>query len=363
MSRLNNRAKPRQPRSAETPHESAKAAGLRYVNDSLPGVRRMRAGRGFRYVNDQGKPLRGESEIQRIKSLAIPPAWTDVWICPVDRGHLQATGRDARGRKQFLYHARWREVRDATKFDRLAAFGQALPRLRAQVEEHLSLPGLPREKVLAALVRLLETTFIRVGNEEYARHNGSVGLTTMQDRHLEVAGAELRFEFHGKGRIWHTITLRDRRLATIMKRCQELPGQDLFQYHDDGGQTRSIGSADVNQYLREITGQDFTAKDFRTWAGSCLAMAALSELPIVRSHAQAKRSVNQVIEQVAQRLGNTKTVCRKCYIHPAIIESHLDGTLVPTRGRVDRQRATQSPAGLSTEETSLLAFLEERISI
>ncbi len=343
------------------PIESAREAGLRYVSDDRPGIRRVRRGNGFRYVQPDGQPVRDRDTLRRIRSLAIPPAWTDVWICLLANGHLQATGHDARGRKQYRYHPRWRAVRDETKYDRLIAFGQALPRIRARVEQDLAQPGLPRSKVLATVVRLLETTLIRVGNEEYARTNGSFGLTTLRNRHVSVEGESVRFSFRGKSGIRHTIRVDDRRLARIVQRCQDLPGQELFQYLDDDGTPRDIDSADVNAYLHEIAGQEFTAKDFRTWAGTVLAARALQEFESFDSQTQAKRNIVAAIESVSKRLGNTKAVCRKCYVHPAVLNAYLDGSLLETlRQRVEKEIAG-SLAELPPEEAAVLAFLQARL--
>ncbi len=343
------------------PVASARAAGLRYVRDDRPGIRRVRSGKGFRYVDPDGVPIRDPDTRARIRSLAIPPAWTDIWICPQAHGHLQATGRDARGRKQYRYHPRWRTVRDETKYDRLIAFGQALPKLRARVDVDLALPGLPRRKVLATVVRLLETTLIRVGNEEYARSNGSVGLTTMRDRHVKVDGGTVTFAFRGKSGVRHRIDLQDRRLARIVRRCRDLPGDELFQYVDEQGVQHSVDSGDVNDYLRETAGEEFTAKDFRTWAGTVLAAKALQEFAAFDSQAQARRNVLTAIESVARRLGNTRTVCRNCYVHPAVLYAYLDGSLV----RSLRQRVEQELTGelhdLEPEEAAVLAFLQERL--
>ncbi len=342
--------------------ESAKAVGLRYVYDESPGIRRVRSGKGFRYVGPDGKAIRDPEVLRRIRSLVIPPAWTDVWICPSANGHLQATGRDARGRKQYRYHPRWREVRDETKYDKVIAFAEALPRIRARTERDLALPGLPREKVLATVVRLLEATLIRVGNDEYARQNHSFGLTTMQDRHVTINGAAVRFQFRGKSGIRHAIDLHDRRLARIIQRCQDVPGEELFQYLDDDGQPHDIGSADVNEYLRAISGQDFTAKDFRTWAGTVLAARALQEVAAFDSKAQAKRNIVQAIESVAKRLGNTRTVCRKCYVHPAVIDSYLDGSLLEMLRARAAEEMSRSLEDLQPEEAAVLAFLQERLA-
>jgi DNA topoisomerase-1 len=315
------------------PVDSAKAAGLRYVSDDSPGIDRRRSGQAFRYFHPGGGVVRDRATLARIRSLAIPPAWEEVWICPRDDGHLQATGRDARRRKQYRYHRRWHEVRDETKYSRMIAFAKALPRIRRRVDRDLALPGLPREKVLAAVVRLLEATRIRVGNEEYARRNDSFGLTTLRERQVQVRGGKLKFSFRGKSGVQHDIQLSDRRLAAIVRRMQDLPGEELFQYVDEGGETRRIESADVNAYLKDIAAEDFTSKDFRTWAGTVLAAQALLALLPFESLTEAKRNVVQAIEAVAKQLGNTKAVCRKCYVHPAIIDSYLEGKLFETMRR------------------------------
>jgi DNA topoisomerase I len=308
------------------PPDSAKVAGLRYVCDSrTPGIRRIGRNNRFRYVDANGRSVADAAVLKRIKALAIPPAWTSVWICTDPVGHLQATGRDARGRKQYRYHPRWRDVRDEVKYGNLIAFAHALPRIRQRTTAHLKKSGLPREKVLAAVVQLLEKTFIRIGNEEYAKQNGSVGLTTMRDQHAKISGSTVRFEFRGKSGIQHTVDLHDQRLARIVKACRELPGYELFQYMDEQGTRQVIDSADVNTYLREISGEDFTAKDFRTWAGTILAAEAVAAAGRFSSIAHAKRTIARAVEAVAKRLGNTKAVCRKSYIHPAIFEAYLDG--------------------------------------
>jgi len=343
------------------PVESASAAGLRYVSDESPGIRRRRAGRSFTYLDAEGRPLRDPQALGRIRSLAIPPAWTDVWICPSPLGHLQATGRDQKGRKQYRYHRRWREVRDETKFSRMIAFARALPRIRGAVERRLKQPGLSREKVLALVVRLLELTLIRVGNEEYTKQNGSFGLTTLRDRHVEVRGGKAAFRFRGKAGKAHRIELSDRRLAQLIKRCQDLPGQELFQYEDEKGQPHAISSEDVNEYLRQVSGQDFTAKDFRTWAATVLAAWMLQELEPFRSARQAKQNVVRAVERVAERLGNTPAVCRKCYVHPAVIESYLEGSLVATlRQKVEREM--RDLAGLPSEEATVVRLLSRRLA-
>ncbi len=334
----------------------AQAVHLRYVSDSLPGIRRERAGHGFRFVGVRGRPVRDAETLARIHGLVIPPAWTDVWICPFANGHLQATGRDARGRKQYRYHPRWREVRDEEKYGRMLAFGAALPRMRRRVRRDLKLPGLPRNKVLAIVVFLLENTLIRVGNEEYTRANGSYGLTTLHDQHAEVRGATIRFHFRGKSGKMRRVELTDKRLARLVKRCRELPGQELFQYLDDEGEPHAINSTDVNDYLREISGEDFTAKDFRTWAGTILAATTLIQIgPSPSAHAGKQRTV-AAVKFVAECLGNTVAVCRKCYIHPQVLESYQAGTL----GKLFRSRAkgSRNTSGLRASELGLLSFLK-----
>jgi len=313
------------------------------------------------YLDPDGAVIRDVDVLGRIKSLAIPPAWRDVWICPSAHGHVQATGVDAKGRKQYRYHPRWREVRDETKYDRMLVFARVLPKIRRRVERDLARPGLPRAKILATVVRLLETTLIRVGNEEYARQNDSFGLTTMRDRHVNVSGATLTFEFRGKSGIAHAIDLTDRRLAKIVKQSQDLPGYELFQYIDDRGARHSIDASDVNAYLKEISGEEFTAKDFRTWAGTVLAAQALQEFQAFDSKAQAKRNVVQAIESVAKRLGNTKAVCRKCYIHPAVIDLYMDGSLLQTLARRVKKELTRSLQDLPAEEAAVLALLQQRL--
>jgi DNA topoisomerase I len=313
---------------AVAPADAAEEAGLRYVNDDRPGYRRRARGKKLEYLDTDGKLIRDEQRLLRIKRLAIPPAWRDVWICPAPNGHIQATGRDARGRKQYRYHDRWREVRDENKFERLADFAKALPTIRRRVAKDLKLPGLPREKVLATIVQLLERTFIRVGNEEYARENKSFGLTTIKNRHVKVKGAQLRFRFRGKSGREHEVDITDRRIAKIVSKCQDLPGQHLFQYVEQDGQVRDVTSQNVNDYLREITGEDFTAKDFRTWAGTLLAALALNVQGKFESNKQAKANVKTAICTVAELLGNTPAICRKCYVHPAIVETYLSGRQV-----------------------------------
>jgi DNA topoisomerase I len=344
------------------PIEAAKAAGLRYVSDTAPGIWRKRAGKNFSFVGVDGQPVHDPDQLRRIKALAIPPAWSHVWICPHPNGHIQATGRDARGRKQYRYHVRWREVRDATKYHRMIAFGEILPNLRDRVERDMALPGLPREKVLATVVRLLEATLIRVGNEEYAKNNKSFGLTTMRDQHVAISGSTIQFRFRGKSGKTHTIDVSDRRLAKIVRRCRDIPGYDLFQYVDEHGRHQDVKSEDVNAYLREITGQDFTAKDFRTWAGTVLASLALQEFEAFDSQTQAKKNVVRAIEEVAERLGNTPSICRKCYVHPTIIDSYLEGTLLDALQERVKQEINGSLRRLRPEEAAVLALLQGRLA-
>ena len=343
------------------PVASARAAGLRYAYDDKPGIRRVRRGRAFGYVDARGKPVKS-SDLKRIRSLVIPPAWTAVWICPDPQGHLQATGRDARGRKQYRYHPKWREVRDDTKYGRLIQFGRALPAIRRRTDADLRRAGLPREKVLAAVVKLLEKTFIRVGNDEYARTNRSFGLTTMRDGHVKVSGSKVKFIFRGKSGVEHDLKLDDRRLAKIVKQCRDLPGQELFQYRNERGDVVDIGSADVNGYLQEVTGEDFTSKDFRTWAGTVLAAALLRDYEAVDSEARAKKNIVSAIEQVAKRLGNTRAVCRKYYIHPALVEAYLMGHTVPQPPALSKKaKRTQPGAALRRDEVLVLQFLQEKV--
>ena len=341
---------------------SAKSIGLRYVSSDVPGIRREKNGDGFRYLDSSGRVLRDRDELNRIKSLAIPPAWTEVWICAHANGHLQATGRDAKRRKQHRYHPHWREVRDETKYFRILEFAKALPAIRQRVEADLALPGLRREKVLALVVHLLEVSLIRVGNEEYARENNSFGLTTMKDKHVDVRGATLRFRFRGKSGKTHEVTLEDKRLARLVKNCQDIPGQELFQYLDENGEVRDITSGDVNNYLREISGQDFSAKDFRTWAGTVLAATAFKELEQFETKAQAKKNIVRVVEQVAKRLGNTPAVCRKCYVHPAIFDAYLQGSMIQTVRQRARTQLNGSWKKFPPEEALVLKILERRLA-
>ncbi|HWE92840.1 MAG TPA: hypothetical protein VG269_02595 [Tepidisphaeraceae bacterium] len=342
------------------PVEAARAVGLRYSTDASPGITRRRRGDGFVYLDPQGKPVRERETLARIKALVIPPAWENVWICPSSSGHIQAVGRDDRGRKQYRYHDKFRAVRDETKYARMMEFVRALPAIRRRVARDLRTKGLPREKVLAAVVRLLETTLIRVGNEEYAETNRHYGLTTLHNNHADVHGSKISFHFRGKSGVKRAVDLTDPRIARIVRKCQELPGEELFGYVDEEGNPRDVSSTDVNDYLREITGQEFTAKDFRTWAGTVLAATALKELQQFDSQAQAKKNLVQAIEHVASRLGNTRAVCRKCYIHPAILESYLDGELSATLSR--RATAMEKRLGrLPPEEAAVLVLLHRRL--
>jgi len=344
------------------PKDAAEAAGLRYVSDARPGIRRKKTGTGFTYNRADGSKLTEQDVLKRIKALAIPPAWTDVWICPFADGHVQATGRDAKGRKQYRYHARFREVRESTKYEHVVAFADALPSIREKVQEHMSLRGLPREKVLATVVHLLETTLIRVGNDDYAKQNNSFGLTTLKNRHVAVDGNEVRFRFTGKsGKQW-SLRVRDRRVAKIIKACQDLPGQELLQYIDEAGSCQDLTSTDVNEYLKEITGKDITAKDFRTWAGTVLAAMALNELEGFDSAAQAKRNLRAAIERVAGKLGNTPTICRKCYVHPEVLNCYMDGKLVLELKSKAESELRGDVQSLTPEEAAVLALLRGRLA-
>jgi DNA topoisomerase I len=339
------------------PKESAELVGLKYVSDDQPGRRRKKSGKGFIYVNPDGTSLRVKPVLQRIRSIVIPPAWTDVWICSSVNGHIQAIGRDAKGRKQYRYHPAFRELRESSKYEHMMAFADALPDIRAKVRAHMALRGLPREKVLATVIHLLETTLIRVGNDEYERQNSSYGLTTLKNRHVAVKGAELRFQFKGKGGKKWSLAIRDRRVAKVIRACQELPGQELLQYVDEEGEYRDVSSADVNAYLREISGAEFTAKDFRTWAGTVLAALALKEIETFDSAAKAKKNIRLAIEKVASRLGNTPTICRKCYVHPALINSYLEGSLVLEIKAQAESELRSEVTGLAPEEAAVLASL------
>ena len=343
------------------PKAAARAAKLRYVNDSKPGITRERVGDGWRFLKPGGTVVTDEDDVARIKKLAIPPAYTDVWICPDPRGHLQAVGRDARGRKQYRYHARWREVRDEAKYSKMLVFGRVLPTIRAQVQKDMGLPGLPKRKVVAAIVALLEKTMMRIGNEEYAKTNKSFGLTTLRDRHAKIKGGHVEFDFRGKHGVEHHIDLADKRLAKVVQRCRDIPGQDLFQYLDQDGQRHTVGSDDVNEYLHEVSGEEVTAKDFRTWAATKLAAAALTEFEAFDSEARAKKNVVQAVEHVAQRLGNTPAICRKCYIHPAVFEGYLNGSLLEGLKVQADAVLDGDTQGLTADEVAITAYLSKRL--
>lgn len=350
------------PPSIVDPQNAAESVGLRYVSDDQPGIRRQKRGKGFRYLSSDDKVVTDSRTIDRIRKLAIPPAWSDVWISKDTRGHIQATGRDAKGRKQYRYHARFREVRDSTKYDHMLDFAVALPAIRARIDEDMRRRGLPREKVLATIIHLLESTMIRVGNADYAKQNKSYGLTTLKNRHVKVEGAELRFQFRGKsGKVWR-LNFKDRRVARIVKKSQDLPGQHLFQYIDDDGLQREVTSGDINAYLKEISGREITAKDFRTWNGTVLAALALAEYEKVDSQAAAKRNIRSAIEAVAARLGNTPTICRKCYIHPEILDSYLNQSLTSEALIRVEAELRGEVAKLRPEEAVVLAFLQRRLS-
>jgi len=342
--------------------EAAEDAGLCYVSDDQPGYTRKAKGDGFEYFDAAGKPIKDEPRILRINRLAVPPAYKDVWICPSPNGHLQATGRDARGRKQYRYHERWREARDETKYSRMLPFATALPKMRRRIEADLGLPGLPRNKVLATVLSILQRTFIRIGNEEYARDNKSFGLTTMRNRHVDVKGATLRFSFRGKSGVSHEVDVDDRRLAKIVRKMEDLPGQEIFAYVDEEGVARDVKSQDVNDYLREISGDDFTAKDFRTWAGTVLAAVALHALEQAETEAAAKKNVKAAITVVSKILGNTPAVCRKCYVHPEVLEAYLTGS--PIEGLKQRTEAQREEKleYLRSEEAAVMSFLETRLT-
>ncbi len=341
--------------------DAARDAGLRYSSDASPGLSRHRAGRGFSYREPDGRRVGDTETLRRIKALAIPPAWTDVWICRWPNGHLQAVGRDARGRKQYRYHQRWRTRRDTDKFDRMLAFAGALPAIRKRCDRDLGKSGLPREKVLAAVVRLLELTLIRVGNDEYARLNKSFGLTTLRTRHARIEGTAIRFRFRGKSGQSHQVDLRDRRLANVVRRCQDLPGQELFQYIDETDEVQDVASEDVNDYLREAAGGDFTAKDFRTWAGTVLAYRALRALQPGDDEREAKQNVVEAMRQTAGALGNTPAVARRSYVHPAVLEAYLDGAIAGALVEVAEEQVTPPPATTPKEEAAVAKLLRQRL--
>lgn len=342
---------------------TAKMAKLRYVTDTRPGITRKPKKEGFSYIDPDGKSIQDKAILARLKKLAIPPAWTDVWICPWENGHIQVTGRDAKSRKQYRYHPRWRQVRDEVKYERMLHFGNALPLIRKRIDEALKLHGLPREKILATVVHLLEATMMRIGNEEYARENKSFGLTTLRNRHVRIDGTEVEFQFRGKSGVRHSIMVDDPRLARIIKQSRDLPGQELFQYIDEDGQLQSVDSADVNDYLREITGEDYTAKDFRTWSGTMMAAFALQEFQKFDSEAQARKNIVRAIESVAEKLGNTPSICRKCYVHPAIIDSYMDGTILHALQQRTREELVKDIHALKPEEAAVVALLLKRLQI
>ncbi len=346
------------PTEHEDPVVSAREAGLRYVTDANPGIRRRRRGDVFEYLTPDGTLITDEREIERIKHIGIPPAWTDVWISPTARGHIQATGRDAKGRKQYRYHPRWREVRDENKYHRMVDFGESLPGIRERTAHDLALPGLPREKVLATIVQLLDTTLVRIGNEEYARENESFGLTTLREDHVEVEGATVHFDFKGKSGKEHVIDVKNRKLASIVRRLHELPGQEVFQYVDAHGTRHAIQSEDVNEYLREITGHDFTAKDFRTWGGTVIAARELTTLGVFESVTQGKKNVTQAIKTAAEHLGNTPAICKKSYVNPQLLEAYLEGTLLRAMLDLARQTIPETWQKLHPDEIEVLAFLK-----
>jgi DNA topoisomerase-1 len=341
------------------PTESAQEAGLRYVSDCGPCIQRIRRGKSFRYLGPDGKSVRDGKHLERIRTLAIPPAWENVWICPSANGHLQAVGWDARGRKQYRYHPKYREVRDKAKFSRMLAFGAALALIRRRVAEDLARRGLPKEKVLATVVRLLETTFIRVGNDEYARENESFGLTTLRNRHVRIEGARLMFRFRGKSRQEHAVELTDRRLARIVRECQELPGYELFEYVNEAGEVCRLDSADVNEYIREIAGDDFTAKDFRTWAGTVIAAGELNACGKCDGETATKKTITAAVKNVARRLSNRPATCRKYYIHPAILDAYADGSLFARMEQGEQQDSAYAGMGVRPDEYCVMVLIAD----
>ena len=340
---------------------SAEAAGLRYVSDAMPGIRRHRHGRGFTYIGPDGEVIRSREALRRFRSLVIPPAWTDVWICPHEDGHLQVTARDGRGRKQYRYHPQFRQQRDGTKFERMFELSDVLWKIRERVESDVTLPGLARNKIMATVVWLLETTLIRIGSDEYRKANKSFGLTTLRRRHVAVVGAEMRFEFKGKSGIQHAVSVTDKRIARIIQRCQELRGEELFQYLDDDGKRQEVDAEDVNAYLQEITGQEVTAKDFRTWAGTMLAAEALRAIGPAKSKREAEKNIVAAVDMTAKRLGNTRSVCRKYYIHPALIEAYLEGSMLPPLPERTWSKRKSTGPTLRQHEMDVLAFLKARL--
>ncbi len=350
------------PKATQDGPRAAHQAHLHYITDSRPGIRRIGASPHFQYCDAKGKPISDLDTLRRIKALAIPPAWKNVWICPIANGHLQATGRDDRGRKQYRYHKRWREIKDETKYTRILQFARALPRIRRQLARDLRGHALSRPKVLATVVRLLEVSLIRVGNEEYAHDNHSYGLTTLKNRHAKINGATIQFQFRGKSGKQHQIQVHDPRLARVVRACRDIPGQELFQYYDAEHRRRQIHSQDVNNYIRKIAGAEFSAKDFRTWAGTVLAGMALREFEKFDSQAQAKKNLLQAIESVASRLGNTPAICKKCYIHPEILDGYLEGATIETLRRKAETELKQNLGALQPEEAAVVAFLQRRLA-
>ncbi len=339
---------------------SARAARLRYVTDASPGIRRRSAGKRFFYLNQQGRRISDPKTVDRIRQIVIPPAWTDVWICPSPHGHIQATGRDAKGRKQYRYHPKYRAVRDETKFERILKFSKVFPKVRKQVERDLRRSGVDRRKMFAVVVYLLETTLIRVGNEEYARDNESYGLTTLQAHHAEVEGGRVTFEFPGKSGVDHAVSFSDRRLARIIQHCQDLPGEHLFQYKDDDGTLQSIDSGDINEYLAAITGSDFTAKDVRTWAGTMLAAAALRDFGVTNSERDAERNIRLALDQVANHLGNTRAVCLHYYVHPLVLKKYRAGQVISAPLSQKKRERENPRVVLRRDEVAVLDLLELR---
>ncbi|GGH32645.1 DNA topoisomerase [Alsobacter metallidurans] len=360
-SELPDDASPLEQATNEAQREAAEQAGLVYVSDEEPGFRRRRSGKGVSYLDLDGKAIRDPKTLERIRKLAVPPAYTDVWICPDPNGHIQATGRDDKGRKQYRYHPRWREVRDSDKFEHMLEFAKGLPALRERIDADMGKRGLPREKVLATVVQLLENTLIRVGNADYVKQNKSYGLTTLQDRHVKIDGQELRFAFKGKsGKTWK-LKVKDRRIARLVKACQDIPGQHLFQYFDENGERQPVTSADVNAYLKEATGRDITAKDFRTWAGTVLAAMTLREFETVDNQARTKKTIKAAVERVAIRLGNTPTICRKCYVHPEVFNAYLDGGLVESIEEEVDAELRDNLEKMKPEEAAILVVLQRRL--
>ena len=345
------------------PEKSAKIAGLRYIRSDSLIIKRQKVGRGFSYLDPQGNRITDEAELERLKSLTIPPALTDVWLCHLPNGHLQATGRDAKRRKQYFYHPEWRKMRSQHKFNRMLLFGASLPLIRKTTTKHLRQRGLPREKVLAAVVQLLETTLIRVGNVQYAKQNSSFGLTTLRDRHVEISGNKVEFEFQGKSGVEHQIELQDRQLAKVIKKCQEIPGYEIFKYYDESGDRQFVDSGDVNEYLQQITQQEFTAKDFRTWAGTLVTAEKLNDLGEFDSEKQAQKNVVQAIKSTAKRLGNRPATCRKYYVHPAIIQAYQDGKLLTLMSNADLNGTKSTAEELCPEEQVVLEIIKQAVPL